>query len=169
MKFAFLFVAALALAGCDEIEWAKQEPPRVVNGIEVESGIDIERLIREEPGLTEACKAKLRRRGLAALPNETDQCFQMRKPQRWRGLWRAEFEGSQFCPEPATICDPMTKEPKIWLDGFEDVAREMNGKLYRVEFVGRRTLHAGPFGHMGGSEHEIIVDRPISIEEVKEE
>lgn len=97
----------------------------------------------------------------------TDQCYRMQNPRRWQGLWRADFEGSQFCPAPATVCTFDSTDERIWLSGFDKV--ETDGKLYRVEFIGRRTLHPGQHGHMGASAHEIIVDRPISIREVKEE
>lgn len=101
----------------------------------------------------------------------TDQCFKMLPPQRWRGLWRNEFEGSRFCPEPARECglppDDWYGPWGIWLD-VERVSREpADGALYRVEFVGRRTAVKGAYGHLGGSEHALIVDRVISMKQVE--
>jgi len=95
----------------------------------------------------------------------TDQCFRMLPAQRWRGLWRNDFEGSQFCPEPATTCGFDTPGDRIWLSFRPE--RRMDRKLYRVEFVGRRTMYKGAYGHMGASDHEIIVDRMIAVREVR--
>lgn len=42
-------------------------------------------------------------------------------------------------------------------------------ELFRVEFIGRRTVYPGTYGHLGGYDHYIIADRVISIEPVKDE
>ena len=41
-----------------------------------------------------------------------------------------------------------------------------SGALYAVDFIGRRTLKRGGYGHFGVFDHEIVVDRIISIEPV---
>lgn len=139
----------------------------VVNGIDTGSGVDLERLIRAEPGLTDACKARLRADGLSAL-EPVENCFQMSPRQRWRGLWRNTFEGSRFCAEPATACIADTPGEKVWLSlGDHANLGGRYGGLYAVEFAGRRTAVPGTFGHLGGSDHELIVDQLISIREVE--
>jgi hypothetical protein len=93
----------------------------------------------------------------------TDECFRMQPQQRWRGLWRNEFEGSRFCPAPAKQCEFDTPGDIIWLDAERVRKTEPDGALYAVDLLGRRTSVEGHYGHMGGSDHELIVDRFISI------
>ena len=91
--------------------------------------------------------------------------------QRWKGLWRDDFEGSQFCPAPAKTCSFDTPGERIWLT-FIDTAgvqpRRSSGGLYAIEFVGRRTLRRGRYGHMGVFEQEVLVDRVISLDLVQD-
>jgi hypothetical protein len=103
----------------------------------------------------------------ASLP--TDQCYKMTKPQRWRGLWRDDFEGSRFCPAPAHECSDKTGGDHIWLSPSAPLAKEVGppGGLYALEFFGRRTLYRGKYGHFGGSDFELIVDRLIAIKEIE--
>lgn len=96
----------------------------------------------------------------------TDRCVRMLPAQRWRGLWRNEFEGSRLCPAPAHECSFHTSGDRVWL-GFAkkplDDKTETYGGLYEVEFIGRRTMYKGPYGHMGVSDHEVIADHLISM------
>ncbi len=106
----------------------------------------------------------------------TDQCVRMSKPRRFVGLWRNHFEGSQFCAVPATECSIDTIRQSAWLNwnrrmpwdrrGSEEFAPDR--KLYRVEFIGRQTEFAAGYGHFGLFPHEVIVDRMISVREIKE-
>ena len=125
----------------------------------------IRRLRAEFPGMIEKCIALLRYEGVEAVPRETDQCFQMMPPQRWKGLWRNDFEGQRFCPSPSTECSPNPSEDYIWLTfaGDRPPKEAEMGRIYRVEFTGRRTLREGHYGHGGLAQHEIIVDHLISI------
>lgn len=77
--------------------------------------------------------------------------------QEFRGLWRNAFEGSRFCPAPATSCDQRTPGDRIWLDGGP--IERPDGKLYHVQFVGRQTVTKGQYGHMGVSDHAIMVEQ----------
>lgn len=100
---------------------------------------------------------------------ETDKCFQMEPPKRWKGLWNNEFEGSQFCEAPATTCR-YTTEGHVWLSADKSVLPGIEvgrGGLYAIEFIGRRTKYPGMYGHMGGSRHELIVDRILAIKEIE--
>lgn len=97
-----------------------------------------------------------------------DECFRMDPPRRWKGLWRDEFEGSRFCPAPATRCDFNMPGDLIWLNPERVSRKEPDGGLYAVEFIGRRTAVKGRFyGHLGGSDYELIVDRFISMKQVE--
>jgi hypothetical protein len=95
-----------------------------------------------------------------------DQCYKMEPLRRWTGLWRDEFEGSRFCPAPATECRIDSPGDIIWLDADRVTRKEPDGALYAIDMLGRRTAVRGSYGHMGGSDHELIVDRFISIKRV---
>jgi hypothetical protein len=97
-------------------------------------------------------------RAIASQP--TDLCVKMLPQQHWRGLWRNNMEGSTFCPEPAKEC-PTTGE-SIWLDSGP--GRGGRGDLYRVDFIGRKTMYKGPYGHMSMFDQEVVMDRAIRIE-----
>ena len=119
---------------------------------------------------------------IGSLP--TDQCYRMEEPRRYRGVWIDEFEGQQFIPEgttPPAWPRAYSKSPgwraqadraqaaAIWLDvdrvklghDFSNGSRKM-----LIDFVGRKTMFPGSYGHMGMSGSEIIVDRVISIKKI---
>lgn len=95
----------------------------------------------------------------------TDKCVRMTPRTRFKGLWRADFEGSQFCEEPATTCEFKRDGLTTWLSGQTEDYED--GELYRVEFIGRKTIDAGTYGHFGMFAHEIIVDRMLSRKRLK--
>lgn len=123
--------------------------------------------LREQfPGITARCIETIKFGGLEAMPTGVDRCFDMQPPRRWTGLWNDEFEGSRFCPAPAKACSFSSPGDRVWLTYSEDAgppSAQSSGDLYAIEFVGRRTLRRGRYGHMGGSQHEVLVDRVISI------
>lgn len=113
--------------------------------------------------------------GVGIDPKYSEECKRMTDPRLWRGLWRNEFEGSQFCAEPATVCsfNSDRAQANVWLDSSYSWPAEFKGKarlgeLFKVEFIGRRTVHPGMHGHMGVFDHEIIVDRMLSMELISE-
>lgn len=130
----------------------------------------------EFPGMTAACLDKLRYGGTDAMPSQTDQCFGMTPSQRWRGIWRDEFEGSLFCPAPAQSCPTNPPGENIWLSFLDEAAGPRrrkprgagDGKLYVVDFIGRKTLRPGHHGHMGMSEHEIVVEKLNAFRPIEE-
>lgn len=131
----------------------------------------VERLRNELPGVTEECLSKMRFGGVEAIPKRVDQCFKMTPAQRWRGLWRDDFEGQQFCPAPARQCSFDSPDDRIWLTFGTDVHhlhKTDEGSLYTIDFVGRRTLLRGLHGHMGVFQHEIVVDKLISIRSIND-
>jgi hypothetical protein len=95
---------------------------------------------------------------------QVDQCFKMTAPQRWQGLWRNNFEGSEFCEAPAKRCpggdnrDFVELSIRSPLRGARDTPP---GGLYAIDFIGRKTLYPGVYD--GGAPEEIIADRLISI------
>lgn len=109
---------------------------------------------------------------IASLP--TDQCYKMTTPQRIRGLWRNDFEGQAFCAAPASEC-PAGKwkpnEPGVaWIDFASPLPGSSEtppGGLYAIDFIGRETAYPGRYGEYGFYNKEVIVDRVLSIAEVK--
>lgn len=102
-----------------------------------------------------------------------DLCFKFAPAQRMQGLWRNEFEGSQFCAAPARRCsgsDHYPFEPGVASLQFARPASAIDGLypggLYAIDFVGRRTVFDGSYGY-GFFSQEVIVDRLISIREVE--
>ncbi|WP_404334333.1 hypothetical protein AB2M62_12980 [Sphingomonas sp. MMS12-HWE2-04] len=121
------------------------------------------------PGISEQCLQMARDGGVEAIPSAVDQCFKMTPSQHWHGLWRDDFEGRRFCPAPARQCSIETPGPKIWprfKDEKRPIGNQATGKLYAVEFIGRRTQSPGAHGHMAQSEHAILIDQLLAISPV---
>ena len=138
------------------------------------------RLIREAP-----CTYRIETGVIGSLP--IDQCYKMEPARRYRGTWIDAFEGQQFIPEGTKAPEwprgsPRTSEWRkeadraiaatIWLD--VERARlghkwQQGGRTALIEFIGRKTMFPGNYGHMGMSGQEIIVDRVISLKECPKE
>ncbi len=134
------------------------------------------RAFREAP-----CSYEIDARTRGSLP--TDQCYKMETPRRYRGVWVDEFEGQRFIPEGTSPPEWPRTDPKspgwkeeterarlarIWLDSSRvrfDGRPRRNGARWIIEFVGRKTMYPGSYGHFGMSGQEIIVDRVISLRE----
>ena len=120
------------------------------------------------PGMTDACLQRIQKAGMDAFPDSTEQCFHMTPRQRWRGVWRNDFEGQIFCPAPARDCSPGSDD--VWLNFSKQLPHsklESIGGLYEIEFIGRKTVHRGRFGHFGMFNHEVVVERVISLRELE--
>ncbi|WP_375286260.1 hypothetical protein [Sphingomonas sp.] len=118
------------------------------------------------PGMTRQCFERLRNGDESLFLSGTDKCFKMTPTQRWQGIWLDEFEGQHFCAAPAKTCEFSESVPRTWLtftDGLLPSRRKASGREYDIIFIGRRTLLPGKHGHMGVSDHEMIVDRIISV------
>lgn len=126
------------------------------------------------PGMTAACIEKARFGGLNAINSlSVEQCYEMAPVRKWRGLWRNDFEGSRFCPEPMTECGYDTPGDDIWLSYSQGLRPSSSwpevgsGGMYEVEFVGRLTAKRGHYAHFGSSDHELVVDQLISIQPLR--
>lgn len=167
----FLIGTLALLAACGESAPKGSFRERVWSGPLTRA--EAEKVRRETPlaGLTEACAARLRSGGLQAMDSlPLHDCFVSTPRRRWRGLWRDDFEGSRFCPAPAAECSHRTGGEEIWLnvpEGSVPWRGQGIGGLYAVEFIGRRTIHPGLFGHLGMFSHEMTVERMISIREIE--
>jgi len=104
----------------------------------------------------------------ASIP--TDQCFKMDPPKRWQGLYFSEFEGSRFCPAPATECSLETPGEKISLSFARGSTLPQSNLIQpgisvdAIDFIGRRTAVKGRYE--GQFDYELIVDRVISIKQL---
>ncbi len=98
-----------------------------------------------------------------------DQCYRFKAPERIEGIWHDEFEGS-------LLLTPEERAKGVWIEGQRrrwldwkihapgEACRWREGCDYRIVFIGRRTLVDGAYGHLGGSQELVLLDRLISIE-----
>ena len=160
---AILFGALVVfLASC---EGQPPKPKSIMERLEAGnlSAEDVQRVTSAFPGMTKSCIEKVRVGGVNAMPKQAEDCFEMMPSQFWRGIWFDGFEGSQFCAAPATDCS-FEMKPRVWID--VPGRKCCTFDLYDVEFIGRRTKYPGVFGHMGGFDHEMVVDRMISMRRI---
>lgn len=134
------------------------------------------RLIREAPCIDRSEPGVVASKPFA-------QCYKLERSRRFRGIWVDQFEGQAFIPEGTKAPVWPTGDPRspkwrkqidraiaasIWLDvESANVGHKMQqgGRRVLIEFVGRKTMYPGHYGHMGMSGHLIIVDRVISFRE----
>jgi hypothetical protein len=127
------------------------------------SDADYEAFKAANPSMKNQCLNAIRYEGLSAWRPDDTGCFEMTSVRRWTGLWQTGWEWSNFCPEPAKTCNWMEsrgtwltfandREPKAHRDG-----------IYQIDFIGRRTVAPGNFGHLGSYDHLMIVDQIRSI------
>jgi len=161
----------LALAGCLALLLAAEAEAGLSDKLPLEAYVDpIDRQIAATgaglPGRPFPCAREEITNGIKIIVSQdTERCVKMLPRQSWRGLWRAQFEGSRFCPEPARTCDHETPGEDIWLNGGPG---RPSGGLYRVVFEGRRTMYNGPYGHLGMSDHEVYVDKAVRFELIED-
>ena len=155
LRVGIILLAILLAQGCADRQTVVSE--------------ELVREFRDElPGITEKCLDTLRYGGVDAIPTRVDQCFEMTPKKRWKGLWRNGFEGSRFCASPAKSCSFETIGERVWLSDPDNVVpvKRSDEALYEIEFLGRRTLKKGAHGHLGVSDHEMVVDKVISLTRV---
>jgi hypothetical protein len=117
------------------------------------------------PGRPFPCSYEEVQDGVRVITSQpTDLCVKMLPQQHWRGLWRNDFEGSRFCPEPAKRCSFDAPGERIWLS---KTPGRPQGGLYQLDFIGRKTMYRGPYGHMGVFDEEITIDRVLSMKELQ--
>lgn len=125
---------------------------------------------------------------VAAATRRSDrESVQWGSSRRFRGLWIAGFEASEFIEGAATLADARRRSPTrsaIWFeyddrtegaDRLSAAAKSYAGRVMQVEFEGRMTV--GPrivspgapplgYGHLGGSAREVLVDRVINVRDI---
>ncbi|HEX8413566.1 MAG TPA: hypothetical protein VF637_06710 [Sphingomicrobium sp.] len=97
----------------------------------------------------------------------------MSQPERMKGVWIDEFESSEFLLGASDASQAQVRMGGTWLDvetnripGLYPSQSVEELRAFELEFIGRRTLVAGKHGHLGGSDHEVVVDRLISARPV---
>lgn len=100
-----------------------------------------------------------------------EKCFRFDPPERIKGVWMREYEGSSLLTQAQYDAGlRFIRDDDTWLEPFaadRPPVDEKDVRAYRVEFIGRRSSYPGAYGHMGGSRHIVLLDRMISIEEIK--
>ena len=123
------------------------------------------------------CASRQKESGIEVIVGvPVDQCFKMLPAKRFQGIWLDEFEGSIFVDG---VRDVEAAKAELrrrlaapaahmeWL-GWDDTNRadllppSSNARLVAIDFIGRRTMYPGRYGHMGMSNSEVVVDRMIS-------
>ena len=156
MKYAFAAIvlgwSAIAQAGIKD----KLPPEAYQDPIDQQ----IARAGKGVPGRPSPCAYEEVRNGVDTIESQpTGLCVKMLPQQRFRGLWRHPMEDSRFCPEPASQCKYDSPGDKIWLS--DTPGSGGHGELYRVDFIGRRTMYKGGYGF---SDYVIIMDEVIKME-----
>jgi hypothetical protein len=159
MKYAFAAIAALGLASNAQAGLNDHLPPEAyVDPIDQQiarTGVGL-------PGRPGPCLTEEVTNGIKVIVGKPpERCVKMLPAQRFRGIWYASFEGSTFCPEPTETCIGDKAGERIWLSGGPG---KLRGAVYRVDFIGRKTMYKGPYGHGNVSDHEIVMDQAIKIE-----
>jgi len=109
------------------------------------------------------------------LPNgqslSDEQCYVWKSPEKFRGIWLDQFEGSQFFPNRKAMVEGCAAAGGIWLQFKRKPASKSEqrggfGQPYAVEFIGRQMRYPSPSGHFGLFKSTIMVDRMLSIRAV---
>ncbi|MDF7776272.1 hypothetical protein P1X14_13530 [Sphingomonas sp. AOB5] len=90
------------------------------------------------------------------------KCWPFSAPERMSGVWQTGFEVSDFFPGASKLPDDKDYEINIWLTAAPGTPELASGK-YRGEFIGRRALCDGTFGHLGAYPRQVIVERMLSM------
>ncbi|WP_162888129.1 hypothetical protein [Sphingomonas mesophila] len=157
-------MAVMALAGCNE---RRDTPPEAYAHL----GDRLRaRLHAHDFGFLGPCAYRLSESVIGHIPAQ--ECYRFAPPQRFSGVWVNEYEGSRFCSGAKVDCPYGTSQTWLEWNGPLPAIFERDPErpdAYGLEFIGRRTLVAGAYGHMGGSRHYVLVDRLIRVEPVAAE
>jgi len=103
------------------------------------------------------------------------RCYDYLAPRAYQGIYVDEFEGQRFVPDGWPAGQPA---PSIWVDfdARSDVsaapllaqqftaAYDGHNRNWRVRIIGRETARPGRYGHMGGSNRAMLIDRIVSAD-----
>jgi hypothetical protein len=103
--------------------------------------------------------------------NGNANCYRLSSPRRMRGVWDFDLELSAFQEDPSGAPGAAQKPAHVaWLD-IEQVQAPQEYRVgtfilpgkYSIEFIGRRSLFSGGYGHFGMSQNLVVVDRVLSM------
>lgn len=92
------------------------------------------------------------------------ECYRLAEPQRMRGVAVTGFEAGSFYPALRTL-PQQGQRSEFWLELEPRVLplnvrnRCIQGCAVYLDFIGRRTVARGSYGHMGLATHMVVVDR----------
>jgi hypothetical protein len=108
-----------------------------------------------------------------AAGGDEEHCVSWGASEHMQGVWVTGFEVSNFIPDATqapgrddtnwqgtwlTFASGSTPDPSIWTE-----RDRMGGAAVAIDFVGRRSRSGGIYGHLGGANQIVIVDRIISM------
>lgn len=114
-----------------------------------------------------------------ALNADPASCIPFAPSHVMSGVWVSGFEFSAFYEGANTYTDVVADEGAIidgdtWFSpvgGAEDALGSLpsidDGMAFRVEFIGRKSLCDGEYGHMGNASREVIANHFLSIQPLK--
>jgi hypothetical protein len=97
------------------------------------------------------------------VPVESEQCWRLEQPRRWRGLYSWAPHAKVFCPAPATECPSRDWSNVSWLEFSKPPGLPKHAAVLALDFVGRHTAYHSNGKRMDG----IVVDKLISIREIE--
>lgn len=114
----------------------------------------------------------------SSLPDR--DCLDFGPARRFNGVYFDEFEGQLLIE--GTPKGPPFREPSdhVWLEFDERTVYDANTKallrpddsgktrVFMIEFIGRKTARKGQYGHMGASQHEVLVNRVVGARKIHE-
>jgi hypothetical protein len=151
-KMTFAVAASLLAMGCDHRQPSVAECKRLT----------------EPHAVLERCSRQI---GNTIESIRTDACFPFSEPRKFGGVWISGFEDSSFWLGAKKYSRDGMRQAS-WLSLNTGSAKSVgaqdgSGQLFRIEFLGRRSLCDGHYGHMGMWPSEIIVDQVISATPLK--
>ncbi len=102
-------------------------------------------------------------------------CFDFGPVQRFTGVYFDEFEGQLFIEGTPAGPPYLQPQERIWPSFDEkttyrgDTRRALSPddsgatRVFEVEWIGRKTVRAGEYGHFGLSQRGMIVDQVIKV------
>ena len=176
MMNRLLAIGMFALASCTN---ATDEPP---NRWEDSYSVAECKELMSLDAIVNRCGDGDIQRTVGRLADDPTSCIPYSQSRQMAGLWVEGFEYSAFFegarswedisgkvtnPQSELTWLSLSSDVNLPQDDFVDYGADWKfRKVSRVELVGKRSLCAFGYGHLGGSEHEIIAERFISVSPV---
>lgn len=106
-----------------------------------------------------------------------EDCYRFDAPERMRGVWLLEMEGSTFLPDAnaSPAVRPFMDDDCTWLEPARDILFSQLPDLkpaqspptYLIEFIGRRSTYPSIYGGGGGCPNLVLLDELISARSIE--